>query len=167
MPWWGASASPRGSSPESDKSFCSAEDWEQKRQFSFNVNKGCNTGQGVGGDRRARDVQTSAAPAWEGDPRSLAHAVVFCPTKLALQNERMENECGLGCCLTLQGALRYAGGLGPHFHNLQPGATVLMGCERGTTLLETKMGAGPLPEGNRGDYVHLSLGVDDPSLQGH
>lgn len=61
-------------------------------------------GQGVGRDRRAGDVQTSAAPAWEDEPRKPAYAVVFCSTKLALHNERMENERGIGYSLTLQEA---------------------------------------------------------------
>ena len=75
MPWWGASASPRGSSPESDKSFCSAEDWEQKRQFSFNVNKACNVGQGRGWDSKVEHL-LMLLPGREVGPREPAlHAV--------------------------------------------------------------------------------------------
>lgn len=36
-PWQGGSTSPWGSSPESDKAFCSAGDCEQKRQRPFNA----------------------------------------------------------------------------------------------------------------------------------
>lgn len=88
MPWWGASASPRGSSPESDKSFCSAEDWEQKRQFSFNVNKASNAGQGRGAGEGLEMLGLQQLLPGRSGQESRHTLPAFCSIEPALHTDR-------------------------------------------------------------------------------